>query len=162
MPSKTRAAGPAPYTVLRDTREQAGWTFPKSDRCAGTHEATLKTGDYTLAGWEGRLAVERKGSPAELAANLFQPRFERELARLDAFEHPYLFLEFTADDVVRFPFNSGIPPARWRSLRVTPQLFLKRLHEAQLDHPTLRVWFVGGRGREVASSLFKRLTERGP
>lgn len=158
MPSKKTE--PIPYRVLFDTREQQPWTFPASTRCLGTESVTLKTGDYSLAGWEDRFCIERKGSSSELSQNVFQPRFERELGRMDEFAHAYLFLEFTADQVCRFPEDSGIPHSRWKSLRVTPQLFLKRIHEIQLDHPALRVWFVGNRGREVASSLFKRLTER--
>jgi hypothetical protein len=37
------------YMVIRDTREQDGWEFTPSQNCAGTMDATLKTGDYTNA-----------------------------------------------------------------------------------------------------------------
>lgn len=150
------------YLVTRDTREQKrgnGWTFPASDRCEGTIIATMKTGDYTLVGYEHLFIIERKASTAEFATNLFEKRFERELYRMDKFEHPYLILEFTFEDVVKFPEGSGIPRSKWPDLRVTPQLMMARLHEMQLAHPQIRILLVGNRGREVASSLFKRIVE---
>lgn len=93
----------AKYTVIRDTREQRGWNFDASDRCLGTQIGTLKTGDYSLLGFEDQFVIERKGSPAELATNLFQKRFHAELARLDKFKHAYLFLEFGMEHVINFP-----------------------------------------------------------
>ena len=160
MAKAKKTKPPLTYTVVRDTREQQGWQFPVSDRCLGTVPGTLKTGDYSLAGYEDRFVIERKGSAAEFAQNVFQARFHRELDRLDRFAHAYVFLEFTFEEVVGFPVNSGIPPSRWKRLRTTPQLFLCKLHELQLAHPTVRFWAVGARGREVASSLFKRIVER--
>ena len=50
------------YTVIKDTREQRGWIFNKSDRCDGMRVETLKTGDYTLGGFEEMVCVERKFS----------------------------------------------------------------------------------------------------
>lgn len=148
------------YTVLRDTREQRGWIFPQSGRCQGTEVVTLRTGDYGLKGYEDLFVIERKGGTAEFATNIFEKRFTRELDRLDEFKHAYLFLEFEFDDICIFPVNSGIPTARWNKLKVTPQLFMAKLHEIQIAHPSLRVCLVGRRGREVASSLFKRIVEK--
>lgn len=147
------------YLVKKDSREQQGWSFPAQSACLGTEIATLKTGDYTLAGLEDKFVIERKQNSAEIATNLFQPRFERELCRLDSFENPYIFIECDLFDIIHYPENSGIPRNRWSTLRVTPQLLLKRLHEIQIAHPGLRIWFVGQKGRETASSLFKRIVE---
>lgn len=150
------------YTCVRDSREQKrgnGWTFPASDRCDGTIIGTMKTGDYTLVGYEHLFTIERKACTSEFATNIFEKRFHRELDRMDSFEHPYLFLEFTAEDIVRFPEGSGIPRTKWPELRVTPQLMMAKLHEIQIAHPTISILLVGKRGREVASSLFKRIVE---
>lgn len=54
-----------PFTILVDTREQAPWTFQSIviERRLWTITriaATLATGDYTIAGCEDRLCVERK------------------------------------------------------------------------------------------------------
>lgn len=152
---------PVRHQVIRDSREKdgQGWTFAPSTRCSGTVVATLKTGDYTLAGLEDRFVIERKGAVAEYAANLFQARFARELDRLDAFEHPYLFLEFSFGDLLTFPATSGIPRARWKFLRATGPLLVKAHHELRIRHPRLRVEFVGAHGKDAAASLFKRMAD---
>src|SRR5215210_7578524 len=73
------------YTVLRDTREQQGWIFEQGKLCNGTISKALKTGDYTLVGFESILCVERKKNVAEFAKNIIEKRFENELTRMEAF-----------------------------------------------------------------------------
>lgn len=149
------------YHVLRDSREQEqgdGWWWEESARCAGTLVQTLKTGDYTLEGFEDVFVIERKAGAAELAANITEPRFERELERLEEFKHPFLIASCTWDDIYQFPVGSGIPPSRWRSLRVTNNFLAKRLCEFQLRYKT-KIILAGPHAKEVASSLFKRLIE---
>jgi len=43
--------------ILVDTREQTPWSFPKTEQ---VERAGLTTGDYSLAGLEGLVAIERK------------------------------------------------------------------------------------------------------
>lgn len=150
------------YRVIRDTREQQGWTFGPSRSCSGTDICKLDTGDYTLKNYESLFVIERKGSIEEFAQNLFQNRFWRELERLNLFQHAYLFLEFTYEDLMSYPKTTSIPKYRWKHIKVTPPLLLKRYHEMRLAHPTLRVEFVGKYGKDVASSLFKRIYEHVP
>ena len=147
------------YTVARDTREQLGWTFPVSDQCLGTVNATLKSGDYTLEGYEEIFAIERKRSSGEFAQNVVQKRFEKELKRLESLEHSFVVLEFNLEDIITYPKNSGIPIKIWNRLQLTPQFFLKRLHELQIEYKTEFI-FAGNYGREFCSSLFKRMVEK--
>lgn len=157
---KTAKAKPK-YLVLRDTREQEQgnrWTFPVSETCEGTTEQTIKTGDYTLRGYEHILCVERKASTAEVSMNMYQARFTRELERMEAFKHAYLICEFTIADIVSFPFKSGIPQNKWKQLKTTPQLMMKKLIEFQLRFKTKWI-FAGSDGRSFCSSLFKRIVE---
>jgi hypothetical protein len=151
---------PAPYLILRDSREKPGqgWEFDPSDTCLGTEVRALKTGDYSLEGYESVLAVERKRSTGEIATNLFEDRFWRELDRLEAFPLPFLVCEFTMDDLLSFPKNSGIPPGRWRFLKVRAPLLLKRFVEMTSRHKT-KVILAGKHGKAVASSIFKRVVE---
>lgn len=146
-----------PFKVCRDTRERLPWDFPADPDtgCQGTVTTTLKTGDYTLEGLENQLVIERKRNTSELSQNLFQERFEKELERLEAFDLPLVICEFTGDDVEIFPANSGIPPARWKYLRVTPALIWKKLAYFQTRYKT-RFLLAGKGAQSLALALFKQ------
>ncbi len=157
------AAEPHPgYVVLRDSREKPGqgWTFAVSAACGGTRAATLQTGDYTLVGYEHLLCVERKGSLTEFAKNVCEARFRRELERMAPFKHAVVILEFDMSDVMRWPEGSGIPRSRLSRLRVTKSVILAKFWELQRDFPTVSFIFAGSHGKEVVSSLFKRVVEK--
>ena len=83
-----------PFTILIDGREKAPYRFDGIRADAGqqhrpivvaTEWARLKTGDYTIAGMENEVCVERK-SLADLYSTLGQhrERFEREHQRMAA------------------------------------------------------------------------------
>lgn len=68
-------------TIIVDSREQAPWDFSRFD--VPTVVQGLPTGDYSLAGLEHVVAIERK-SPEDLLGCIGRSRgrFERELERL--------------------------------------------------------------------------------
>lgn len=146
------------YTVLRDTKEQQGWFFSETSYCDGTVEIKLPTGDYTLRGYETLLTIERKGSSGEFAHNVVENRFERELKRMEDFAHGFMVLEFTMDDLVNFPRNSGIPIHLWPKLRIKSYFLVKRFIEFQMQYKT-KIILAGTHGKDVASSIFKRTIE---
>lgn len=146
------------YTVVRDTREQKGWEFPAGEHCGGTEVDTLPTGDYSLRGYEKIFVIERKGCVAEFAQNVVQGRFERELKRMQEFEHPFMILEFTMNDIVNWPITADLPKRVLEKLRITPQFLLKRFNDFQVQYKT-RIILAGQHGRYEASSLFKRICE---
>lgn len=150
------------YEVIRDTREQKGWQFDaeefSSAICLGTRVDTMKTGDYTLVGYESVFCVERKGSVAEIARNLIDGAFERELKRMEAFEHRIIVCEFELEDVRRFPLGSGIPQTQQKLLQLTPQFLFKRLNEIIIQHK-VPIAFAGKFGKDFTSSYFKRVIE---
>ena len=59
------------YKVIKDTREQDGYTFEsftgRYTSCKGMVVKKLDTGDYSLEGLEDKLCIERKGRVSELA-----------------------------------------------------------------------------------------------
>lgn len=141
--------------IIRDTREQkegGRWTFQNMV------ERTVKTGDYTIEGYEDIFTIERKGSSSEFAANLFQDRFERELDRMDDMKYPFVLLEFTMAEIADFPVGSGIPEWKWKDLKVSNKLFMKKFVEAQMRHKAHFI-LCGSNGQFVARSLFKRILE---
>lgn len=148
--------------VYRDSRENEngnGWWFPESTICAGTIVKGLKTGDYTLEGFENDFVIERKSGTAEIAQNINEGRFIRELERLEEFKYPFLIAECTWDDVLAFPAQSGIPQRVWPKLRVKNTFILRRLLEYQLKYKT-RIILAGAHAQNVAKSLFKRIIEQ--
>ena len=75
--------------IIIDTREQEPCTFRHEKMNATTELGTLAVGDYSLAGLQDKVAVERKSlSDLVMCLGRERERFERELARgaaLDAF-----------------------------------------------------------------------------
>lgn len=149
------------FTVIRDTREQLnnGWTFSKADRCLGTKIEKLDTGDYSIQGLETKFTIERKANTSELAQNLYQDRFWKELDRLVKFEHPYLVLEFPFEYMECYPKMSGIPTHLFNKIALRGNGLIKLFHEMQLSYPSLRIAFVGSAGKTYTLSLFKRIVD---
>lgn len=157
---------PVKYTVLRDNSEHDnhGWVFAESDVCAGTVVSNLYTADYSLEGYYDNktFVIERKGSVAELVANLTQKEkwedFKDELGRLEEFQHPFCICEFPFSLLKTYPVGSSIPKSKWPFIRVKPQFLLMRMEEIWLHFKTKFVFTdTPELGKEVASGLFKRV-----
>jgi ERCC4-type nuclease len=91
-------------TLIRDTREKPdhGWKWNKTKQITGTEIATLKYGDYSIAGLEHVVAIERKGGASEFLNNILtadSERFKRELEVLSKFEYAYIICEFDMRDI---------------------------------------------------------------
>lgn len=144
------------YSIIRDTREQEGqgWWFGPTDEISGTVRETMPTGDYCIRGLEDKVIIERKGTTGEFAKNICEKRFFRELERMDDFTNPYLILEFSWEDMLRFPYNSGIPKSKWCRLKVKPKFILKSLHLIELKYKP-KIIFAPHDGRERAALIFK-------
>ncbi len=110
------------YRVIKDTREQKGWTFdphPSERRppnCDGMVVDTLKTGDYSLVGYTDILSIERKADFSELWGNYSKgkrPAFEAEMERMSHIKHSYIIIEssITPDIMELSPpqFVKGVP-----------------------------------------------------
>lgn len=87
-------------TIIYDTREARPLSFDnlhiRGINSLPTERRTLKTGDYTFAGFEDLVCIERK-SAQDLYGTLFQgrDRFQREMERMQAFKYKYLVIEST-------------------------------------------------------------------
>jgi ERCC4-type nuclease len=151
------------YTIIKDTREKVGgWDFLPSDLCLGTEIGTLKTGDYTIKGMESIISIERKKSVSEIAMNVGkkQKPFEKEMVRLSKFKHAFILCEFSVNNILEFPKNSGIPRDKIDEVKITGKFILKCLMEYQIEY-NVRVLFCDNNHNAiiVANSLFKRLYE---
>jgi len=154
------------FTIIRDSREQNGYTFEPYDngkwKCTGCIEKKLETGDYTLEGLEDHLCIERKASTGEMAVNFGKDktRFMEEIDRMRYYEHKYLVLEFSFNDLLRFPEGSNIPVRTIPHLRVTGNYMIRELLELQVRHG-IHVVFAGDRsgGYHYVNALLRRVTD---
>lgn len=101
--------------IIRDSREQAPFRF-EGFPCTVT-EATLASGDYSLYGFENRIALERKSLPDLIGClSTDRPRFERELSRLMGFDSAGVIVESPAADLRAGRYRSHMDPvAAWQS-----------------------------------------------
>ncbi len=124
-----------PFTVVVDTREQHPFRFAglKSDAKDGRMPlhvpvvvSGLASGDYSLAGYESHVAVERK-SLADLYSTIAQgrERFTRELERLNAMQAAAVVIEASWTEILtRPPSFSRLPPKNvFRSILAWAQRF---------------------------------------
>lgn len=90
---------PPEFCVIVDTREQLPLFLDGFQ--PWTRRGTLQTGDYSLAGYESRVCLERK-SIDDLFGSCAQgrARFEREWARMAGFDRAALLLEATYRQVI--------------------------------------------------------------
>lgn len=99
------AKKPEPFTVVIDSREQRPYAFEKSVVKA------IPTGDYSVEGYEDRVAIERKSlQDAYASLGGGRERFERELKRLGQFDYAAIVVEATLEDFLRTPAFSQMNP----------------------------------------------------
>ncbi len=121
------------YTILKDTREQDGWKFDPYQKCLGMEMAALKTGDYIIKELPNKVCIERKASVEELAMNLGSDleRFEKELVRMQEFEHKYIIIECSIDKIIKYPVGSRAPKD---IVKLSGKYLIRKLLELQLKY----------------------------
>ena len=151
------------YTVIKDTREQEGYFFNEFNTCKGMVEQKLDTGDYSILGLEDKICIERKGCIEELAVNLGQKKhaFLDEIERMKTFDHKFIILEFSLEDLLKFPDDTRIPDKNKSSMKITGKYILKCLMEFQI-YDQIQIVFCGNKHNAflLVSSLLKRLNEK--
>lgn len=93
--------------IIVDTREKRPLDFGD----APTVRAALKTGDYSIEGYEDEIACERK-SLADLVGCVWTRRnsFESQLSRLAGCQYGLVAIETTADDLVAGCWHGQVSP----------------------------------------------------
>lgn len=125
--------------IVIDSREQTPFQFEgfKGKYHVETVRASLDSGDYSLAGFENAVAVERK-ELGDLIGCLShdRDRFTRELARLRGYDSPAI--------VVEAPF-SYIQGGRYRS-KMNPDAAVQSLYSIMQEY-RIPFFFAPDRGR---------------
>ena len=98
-------------TILVDSREQKPFTFEHERYDVQIQPGTLTVGDYSLAGLQDKVAVERKSLP-DLVGCLGRERerFERELQRGAALDAFAVVIEAAWPDLAGGNFRSQLNP----------------------------------------------------
>jgi DNA excision repair protein ERCC-4 len=94
--------------IIVDTREQNPFTFSRFE--VETERAALPAGDYSIPGFEDRVAIERKELNDLIAClmNGNRDRFERELAKLRFYDLAAVMVEASLENVSRGHYRSGM------------------------------------------------------
>lgn len=143
--------------IIRDTREKHGWDFPDYE----VADAALKIGDYSIETLENFFVIERKGSISELAGNIVEDRFVRELQKMKDIQYKFLLFEFSMHDLLYYPQTADIPQKYKDKIKLDGNFILRRISEYQFDYD-VNILFCDNRqnAQKVAISLFKRAYER--
>lgn len=131
----------APFTILIDSREQHPFPF-LGYRCDArqqyrpliipTKVQGIKSGDYSIEGYEDRVAVERKSlSDAYSTFCAGRDRFERELERLNAMEFAGVVIEASWPSILKQP-----PP----HTKFSPKSFFRSVIAWQVRFPKIQWW----------------------
>lgn len=95
----------SPLPIVIDSREQQPYNY------TGAVVMALRSGDYSLFGYENRMAIERKTlSDAYSSIGAGRKRFERELERLSGMDYAAIVIEATLEDFLRAPAFSKMNP----------------------------------------------------
>jgi DNA excision repair protein ERCC-4 len=96
--------------VVVDTREQEEYSF--SPRRFVTERRALPAGDYSLAGLERDIAVERKTAEDFVSTVIRdRDRFRKELLKLAEYDRACVVVEAGLDDILAGAYRSGAHPA---------------------------------------------------
>lgn len=122
--------------IVRDTREKEPWDFSAFSEVLECKVTGLKTGDYTMFGYESLLSIERKRNTGEIAINLGSKwsTFEKELIRMKDIPYKYIVCEFPEYQLDIFPEESGIPKKLWSKIRMNPSFLKSRLYDSVIKY----------------------------
>ena len=152
--------------IIQDSREKNGWTFDIYN--CDIEVQGLKEGDYTtkeILNFESDtnskiLRIERKFSTGELSNNIgkLHKQFNKEMEKMSEYEYSYLICEFSMDNIMEFPENSGIPKKYWKSLRMNGKIIWSKLMRLQDKHG-FQIIFAGSRqlAEDAAIGIFKEV-----
>lgn len=92
--------------IVVDTREQLPYDFP------GATRGTLRTGDYSIRGYEDRVAVERKSFDDLIGCvGRGRKRFREQIRRLGELDHGAIVIEASMSRILAGHDLSKINPA---------------------------------------------------
>lgn len=150
IPAQSKKARTLPPVtpIVIDTREQKGWNW-ENDPTVTTTRATLSTGDYTLAGHETAICIERK-SLIDWVNTIVagHGRFHEELLRMKSYDRSFIIIEASIDDICQRKYEVGAVRRN-----ISPDSIMHMSIGIMLKYPWARVIF--GDDRYTAACVCK-------
>ena len=146
------------FAIVVDTREQAPWSF-QSVKCdknvkgdvyaVRTIKDTLDPGDYSIAGHESTVSIERK-SKSDLfhCVGTDRERFERQVQRLNELPHAFVVVEADWSSILAGDSHSALPG----------KTVFRTVASWQIRYPSVHWWLCPSRGfaEKTAFRIFQR------
>lgn len=90
--------------IITDTREQTPYTFTSITPRPDVIKATLRTGDYSLSGFEDQITIERKSLSDTFGTfGRGRRRFVKELERMAEYDFAAVVIEADWSTILRNP-----------------------------------------------------------
>jgi len=128
--------------IIKDTREKQGWDFVFYDDVTDVISRKIDCGDYTTDFLEGKIVIERKATPEEVANNLGKilnrKRFERELIRMEPLKKAYIVCEFPECDLYSYPDRTK---KILKNARANGKYLMKVFGSFQETYPNIEIVF---------------------
>lgn len=128
--------------IVIDSREQRGYTWD-SDPLGNptTTTAALPAGDYSIEGYESRIAIERKSLEDFINTVLRdKDRFARELTLLQAYDFAAIVIEADLDKILQHAYTSQLAPSALLGIIAEYQVRFSPVHFVLAsDRPSARV-----------------------
>lgn len=138
---------PSSLVVVVDTREKTPYLFESLG--AQMVRRKLDSGDYSAAGYESRIAIERKTkADAYGCLGKQRARFKREIERLAGYEYAAIVIECSFSDFLRNP------PA---TSQMSPRAAVNSLLSWSVRYG-VHVWFADE--RDLGEAMTLRLLEK--
>lgn len=135
-------------TLIVDTREQSPLTFWPLN-WESVQKSTLKTGDYSIKGFENKIAIERKSTTdlfGTIASKEGHARFRKELLRAKDFDKFYILIEDSLTTILDMAFEGA------KFIKANPDTLMKSLHTIEQKYGANLIFC---NGREEASKKVK-------
>ena len=133
------------YVIVVDSREK------RALRSEGVIKSTLKTGDYSILGFENKIAIERK-SPIDLFGTLTSShkRFKAELVRAQKLEYFAIIIDSSLSDIIKKSFK-GSKYSKIKGLQIARILFTQHFRYGP------QIFFSGSRNESklIIENLFE-------
>jgi len=95
--------------IVVDTREQTPYTF--AEYGVAVERRKLDSGDYSIAGHEDQIAIERKTHVDAFGSlGKGRARFKREILRLNEYKYAAIIIECSLRSFLEPPLNSMMSP----------------------------------------------------